>query len=105
MDDYVCITVISRPGESTADFSARLSRFWTRLLRSRPDDFKKVYAEATSFEAIGDRHSRQYLIESEVIDLLENEMKSAQVDFEPIVPDELFSKYEASPPHWMQIEH
>ncbi len=74
-------------------------------MRNRPDDFKKVYAETTSFEPHGDRELRQYLIDSAIIDLLEHEMKSAQIEFEPIDPDELFSKYEASPPHWMQIEH
>lgn len=105
MDEFVCITLISKPGEPAGDFSARLSRFWTHLLRGRPEDFKKVYAETTSFEPKGERHSRQYLIEAEIMDMLEAEMRAAEIDFEPIDPDELYSKYEASPPHWMQIEH
>jgi hypothetical protein len=105
MDEYVCITLISEPDESTADFSARLSRFWSHLLRSRPDEFKKVYAETTSFEPKGDRHSRQYLVEFDIIALLEGELQAGRIDFEPIDAEELYSKYEASPPHWMQIEH
>lgn len=105
MGEYVCITLISYRDESTADFSARLSRFWTHLLRSRPDEFKKVYAETTAFEPKGDRHSRQYLIERDLVAVLEGELQAGRMDFEPIDPEELYSKYEASPPHWMQIEH
>jgi hypothetical protein len=105
MDDYVCITVISKPGEATSEFSARLSRFWTHLLRARKDEFEKVYAETTSFEAKGECRTRQYLAEIDIVPMLEAEMKSAGLGFEPIDPDDLYSKYEASPPHWMQIEH
>ena len=105
MDEYVCITVISKPGESTGEFAARLSQLWTHLLRTWKDDFEKVYAETTSFELKGDRHTRQYLAEADVISLLEAEMRAAGVDFEPIDCDDLYSKYEAAPPHWMQIEH
>ncbi len=49
MDEYVCLTLLSHPGETRADFSARLSRFWTHLLRTQPEDFLKVYAETTGF--------------------------------------------------------
>ena len=105
MADYICITVLSNPGEATADFSARLSRFWTHLLRTRKDQFEKVYAETTSFEPNDECYSRQYLVECEIVPMLESEMQRSGVEFEPIDPDELYSKYEASPPHWMQIEH
>jgi hypothetical protein len=105
MDDYVCITVLSNPGEPTGEFSARLSRFWTHLLRTRKDQFEKVYAETTSFERKGECHTRQYLIECEIIPMLEAELRTKSLEFEPIDPDDLYSKYEASPPHWMQIEH
>ena len=54
MEDYVCITVLSRPGEAQADFAARLSQLWTRMLRQRKDDFARVYAETTSFEDCAD---------------------------------------------------
>jgi hypothetical protein len=105
MDEYVCITVLSRPGEAQGEFAARLSRFWTQMLRQRKPDFEKVYAETTVFEECEGGWSRQYLAELDVVDLLEAEMKAAGVAFEPIDRDELYSKYEAVPPEWMQIEH
>jgi hypothetical protein len=105
MDEYVCVTVLSRPSETEADFAARLSRFWTQLLRTRKNDFERVYAETTRFEDAGGRLARQYLMEVGVADLVEAEMKAAGLDHEPIDREELFSRYEAVPPEWMQIEH
>ena len=105
MDEFVCVTVLSKPGEGEPGFSARLSRFWTHMLRSRQGDFEKVYAEATAFEARGDRVSRQYLVEAGVTGVLEAELRAAGVDYEPIDSGELYSRYEATPPDWMQIEH
>jgi hypothetical protein len=105
MDEYVCITVLSNPGESEAEFSARLSRFWTHMLRTRKADFEKVYAETTVFERSSDHFTRQYLAEIGVVGLLEKEMGSADIALEPISLDEIFSKYEAVSPDWMQIEH
>lgn len=105
MEEYICITVLSQPGESQANFSARLSRFWTGMLRRRKDDFEKVYAETTQFEESDDGWSRQYLVEAEVVEVLEAELQAADLDFEPIDGDERFSRYEAAPPEWMQIEH
>lgn len=105
MDEYVCITVVSKPGESEADFSSRLSGFWTHMLRTRKPDFEKVYAETTEFEDQGGRWSRQYLAELAVADVVEGELHAAGLDFEPLDRDEIFSRYEAVPPEWMQIEH
>jgi hypothetical protein len=105
VDEYVCITVLSKAGESEADFSARLSRFWTHMLRTRKPDFEKVYAETTAFEEDAGRWSRQYLAELGVADVVEAELRSAGLDFEPIDRDEVYSRYEAVPPEWMQIEH
>lgn len=106
MSDYLCLTVVSNPGEEPAAFSARLSQFWTRMLRERKTDFEKVYAETTEFEeAHGVRVSRQYLVEASVAGLLEQEFKTAGIEHEPIDRDEVFSKYEATPPEWMWIEH
>ena len=105
MDEYVCITVLSRPGEEQSEFAARLSRFWTQMLRQRKADFEKVYAETTVFEECESGWSRQYLAELGVVDLLESEMNAAEIVFEVIDRDELFSKYEAVAPEWMQIEH
>jgi hypothetical protein len=105
MDDYVCIMVLSEPGESQADFAARLSRFWTSMLRQRQADFEKVYAETTAFEDYDKRWGRQYLVEDAVVPVLEAEFAQAGIEHEPIDRDEVFSKYEAVPPEWMQIEH
>jgi hypothetical protein len=105
VDDYVSVTVRSRPAEAEAEFAARLSRFWTHMLRDRPDDFERVYAETTRFEPAGDRLARQYLAELAVANLLESELTAAGLEFEPIDRDDLYSKYEAAPPAWMQIEH
>src|SRR3954447_26886173 len=105
MDEFVCLTVVSDPGEPQAEFAARLSRFWTHMLRTRKSDFEKVYAETTRFDRAGDRLTRQYLIETEVLPILEAEMRTAGVGHDPVDVEEPYSKYEAVPPDWMQIEH
>jgi hypothetical protein len=105
MDEYLCITMVSQPGESQADFSARLSAFWTHMLRNHADEFEKVYAETTAFDSKSGRLTRQYLVEQGVADLLEREFIAGGVDHEPIDRDEVYSKYEATPPDWMWIEH
>jgi hypothetical protein len=105
VDEYVCLTVWSRQGESERDFAARLTRFWTHLLRTRADDYAKVYAEARVFEADGNRLTRQYLAEAAVADCLEVELSAADLHFEPIDRHELYSKFEAVASEWMQILH
>jgi hypothetical protein len=103
--DYLCLTVLSNAGESRVDFSNRLSRFWTHMLRNFKADFEKVYAETTEFELAGDCLSRMYLFHEDVIVRLETELQAAGLTHEPIDRDEVYSKYEAVPPEWMQIEH
>ena len=105
MDEYLCLTVLSRPSEPDAEFKARLSAFWTTMLRTRPDDFEKVYAEAVAFERHADRASRRYLIEAGVAGVLEAELPAAGLDHAPLDADDLYSKYEAAPPEWFWIEH
>ncbi len=105
MDEFLCLTVLSNPGESEAAFAARLSRFWAHMLRNYKSDFEKVYAETTAFEEDGGRLSRQYLAQDGVLDLLEKELQAAAIAHEPIDRDNVYTKYEAVPPEWMQIEH
>ena len=105
MNDYLCLTVLSKPGESQPDFSTRLSRFWTHMLRSFKTEFEKVYAETCRFEPAGAGLSRKYLFEEAVLERLETELPPAGIDCEAIDRDDVYSKYEASPPEWMQIEH
>lgn len=105
MDEYLCITIISKPRESQADFAARLSHFWTHMLRNHKDDFEKVYAETTAFGSEDDRVTRQYLVKQGVADLLEREFAANGLEHQQIDRDDVFSKYEAAPPDWMWIEH
>jgi len=105
MDEFVCLTLLANPGEAEAAFSARLSRFWTQMLRNRPDDFKKVYAEAAAFEEHRGRLTRRYLAAEDVLAVLEKELASAGVEQLPVDRDETFTKYEAVAPEWWQIEH
>src|SRR5690242_10108392 len=103
MDEYVCITVLSRPGEAQVEFAGRLSQLWTQMLRQRKADFEKVYAETTVFEECAGCWSRQYLVQAVVVEVVENDLRAAGLDCAPIDRDEVFSKYEAVPPEWMQI--
>jgi hypothetical protein len=105
VDEYLCLTVLSHEGESEADFKSRLAVFWTHMLRNKPDDYERVYAEATQFENYGTRTSRKYLVEADVIDGLEAELGGKDVAFEPVDRDDVYTKYEAAPPEWFWIEH
>ncbi len=105
MDEFVCITVRSAAGESEADFSARLSHFWTHMLRTRLADFEKVYAETTQFELAAGRRTRRYAVEHAVVAVLERELAAASLEYEPVDSDDFYSKYETVAPEWMQIEH
>ena len=105
MDEYLNVTLASDAGEEEAAFKRRLAGFWTHMLRTRPDDYEKVYAEATAFETAGDRVTRQYLVEAAVVPVLVAELTTANVGFEAIDDDDRYSKYEAQPPDWFWIEH
>jgi hypothetical protein len=105
VDEYLCLTLLSRPGEAEADFKARLSGFWTRMLRERPADFEKVYAEEVAFERQTDRLGRRYLIEAAAADVLAAELAAAGLDHAAVDPDDVYSKYEAAPPDWFWIDH
>ena len=105
LDEYLCLTLVSEPGEPEADFKARLTAFWTRMLRTRPDDYEKVYAEATKFGVENGRRTRQYLVEAVAADAVAAESAADGLGHEPPDPDDLYSKYEATPPDWFWIEH
>jgi hypothetical protein len=105
MDEYLCLTLVGKPREPEPEFKARLTAFWTHMIRNRPDDYERVYAEATAFGSHGERPTRQYMAEAGVVEALTAELTAAGVDFEPVDEDEVYSKYEASSPDWFQIEH
>lgn len=104
-EDYLSLVVCSHVGEGEAAFKTRLSQFWTHMLRNHPADFEKVYAETVAFGRHGDSLSRQYLVEADAMDAIERELGAAGVAHEPIDRDDTYSKYEATPPDWMWIEH
>jgi hypothetical protein len=105
VDEYLCVTVTSRPGESADDFHRRLISFWSGVIRTRPEEYKLVYAESTRFEPAGDRVTRQYFVGTEAAEAIETELAAAGIEHTPIDREELFSKYEATPPDWFQIPH
>ena len=105
VEDYLCIVVQSHQGESRDAFKSRLSTLWSRMLREDQVRFEKVYAETAAFEQMNSSWTRQYLVEESAVDEVERRMLEAGVDFVPIDREDKFSKYEAAPPEWMQIEH
>jgi hypothetical protein len=105
VEEFVCLSVRSKPGETVEQFSTRLSQFWSAMLREIPDDFEKVYAESIKWESEHHFWIRKYLVEGEVIPTLESRFQTAGVDYLPIDLSDVYSKYEAVPSEWMQIEH
>jgi hypothetical protein len=105
VDDYHCLSVLSKSGESPAEFKARLSAFWTHMLRSHPAVFEKVYAEASEFESNADCLIRKYLIEADALVDLEPQLQAQGMEIEPIDENDVYSRYEAAPPDWFWIEH
>lgn len=105
MDDHICIVVRSKPNESGEGFKKRLIEFWSHVIRTRPDEYEHIYAESAEMDAEGSTWTRKYLVDVEVIDVLETELKSAGLQYDPVDRDDLYSKYEATPPEWFQIPH
>ena len=104
-DEYLGLTVLSHPGETEAAFTGRLVAFWTHMLRTRPEVYERVYAEATAFEASGGRVSRQYMVEPDAVPAVTAELGGQGLGFEPVDEGELYSKDEVSGRHWFQIPH
>ena len=105
MTEYLSVTLLGNPGESQAGFKSRLTAFWTHMLRNRPDDYEKVFAEASRFGIEGGRVSRQYLVEADVIDAVAVELSVHDIQYAEVDRDDTYSKYEAATPDWFQIEH
>ena len=101
----MCLTVAGRPSEDEAGFKARLAAFWTHVLRTRPDDYERVYAEATRFARAAGRVTRQYLVGVEVVEAITGELAAAGIGFDPVDVGDLYSKYEATSPDWFQLDH
>ena len=92
---------------------ATSARGWPRSFGNRPPLYvdtrvgvvEAIAADGEYFEREGERLARKYLVEAGVAPVLESEFRVAAMDFAPIDPDDLYSKYEATPPEWFWIEH
>jgi len=105
MDEFVCLTLLAEPDESEAAFRSRLTAFWTHMLRTRPDEYEQVYAEAKEYEETGGLVSKQYMIRPAVADVLAGELTAKGMAFAEIDLDDTYSKAEASSSEWFQIPH
>ena len=105
MKEYQGIVVVGQENEPESRFSARLSEFWTVILRQHPEQFEGIYAEASEFDSNGNRPTRQYAVDPGVVDFLRELLSGAGIGLMPVDPDETFTRYEAVAPDWWQIEH
>jgi hypothetical protein len=105
LEDFWCVTTVGKPGEATGVFAARLSKLWTDFLRADPDTFEQVHAEATEFETHEGRPTRRYLIQPAATAATLARCAAAGIECLPIDETDGYSRHEAVPPEWMQIEH
>lgn len=105
LDDFVIVTVRSGPAEPADAFNKRLIAFWSGMVRAKKADYERVYAETSRFASDGDQLTRQYMVGSDVAAILVRELAAAGLLHDPIDPDDLYSKFEATPPEWFQIPH
>ena len=103
--EFACVTVIGNSGEPEAAFKARLVAFWSDYLRTKPDDYERVFAEASAFETADDRVTRQYMVEADGAATLTESLTNHGLAFAPVDADDLYTKYEAAPPDWFQLDH
>lgn len=105
MTEYLCLTLVANAGESEGAFRARLTAFWSGVLRSQPDAYEALYAEATAFERSGGRVSRAYMVAADAAGAVSAAARAAGVEALPLDPDDVYTKYEASGTEWFQVEH
>ena len=104
MDEFVCVTLLAKPGETDAAFQRRLTEFWTHLLRTRPAVYEGVYAEARDFDRDAGT-ARRYMVRTDAAEAVATELVAKGVAFLPIDPDDGYNKAEASSSEWFQIPH
>ena len=104
-DEYLLLTVVGRPGEPEAAFKGRLVAFWTHLLRTDPDLYERVYAEATAFEPSGGRVARQYVLEPDAVPGVTAALAGQGLEHEPVDADDTYTRNEVSGRDWFQIPH
>ncbi|MCS6866133.1 MAG: hypothetical protein RMJ56_04635 [Gemmataceae bacterium] len=105
MPDYLCLTLIANPGETEATFKGRLTAFWTHLLRTAPDTYAAVYAEAKQFDTTDGCISRAYMVQADAAATVAAALANHGIRVAPLDPDDTYSLYEASGSEWFQIPH
>lgn len=105
MTEYLCLTLLANAGEPEPAFKSRLTAFWSHLLRTQPDTYEALYAEAVAFELTDGRVSRQYMVETDAAEPLAEALRVGGVELTPIDTDDTYTKYEASGSEWFQVEH
>lgn len=105
MTEYLCLTLLANAGEPEPAFKSRLTAFWSHLLRTEPDAYEALYAEATAFEVEGGRVSRRYMVEADAAEAVAEALRLGGVEVAPLDPDDTYTKYEASGSEWFQVEH
>jgi hypothetical protein len=101
--NYLCLTLLANEHESETAFKSRLSASWTHLLRTQPDAYRALFAEAKEFDIISGRLSRQYVIEADAAATVAMALAQRGVESLPLDPDDIYSKYEASSSDWFQL--
>jgi hypothetical protein len=105
MTEYLCVTLLARAGETEDAFKTRLTVFWTHLIRTQPDTYAAVFAEAKAFDTTDDRVSRAYMVEAGAADAVAEALTTNGVEAAPVDADDVYTKYEASGSEWFQIAH
>lgn len=103
--EYLSLTLLANAGETEAAFKSRLTAFWTHLLRTAPDTYAAVYAEAKDFETSHGRISRAYMVEADSAAAVAAALAASGVDALPLDPHDTYTKYEASGSDWFQLAH
>ncbi|MBY0458377.1 MAG: hypothetical protein K2V38_13640, partial [Gemmataceae bacterium] len=101
----LCLTLLAAVGEEESAFKSRLTAFWSHLLRTQPDLYEALFAEARAFERTGGRVSRQYMVEAGAADAVTSALRDGGIATGPLDPDDTYTKYEASGAEWFQVEH
>jgi hypothetical protein len=103
--EYLCLTLIANAGEAETAFKARLTAFWTQLLRTAPDTYEAVFAEAKTSGVTDGKVSREYMVEADAAEAVSSALTTNGIAALPLNPDDVYSKYEASGSEWFQIPH
>lgn len=105
LEEFQGIVLSGDTNEKEAHFSARLTNFWTKILRGYPEQFEAIYAESSEFGTRNGKPTRQYAVDPAVVLFLREQLEEAGIDLLPVDPDDTYTRYEAVAPEWWQIEH